>query len=172
MKKHKDGVIGSRSPRWAFMSRMVIPSKRPEAHEGDFYLSRLRILQTPWFGILLHHIGEPDNERDPHDHPWNFVSFIVKGGYREELHIYMGLLMHQRFFRYWKRFTWHKMDIEKAHRIIEVDPGTITLIFTGRRSREWGFWTPSGWVKWNEYLPAQEVPPAPPQPSPTRTAGP
>lgn len=28
----------------------------------------------------------------------------------------------------------------------------VTLVFVGRRRRQWGFSTPQGWKPWNEYL--------------------
>jgi hypothetical protein len=151
MKKHKDGVLGSRSPKWAFMSKMVIPSKRPDAREGDFYLARLRIIETPFFGVLLHRIGEPDNEPDPHDHPWNFKSIILRGSYLENVHPFPVMNPQHYFQRRWLCWSIHKMTTEKAHCIIQADPGTITLVLHGRRKRDWGFHTPSGWVNWREY---------------------
>jgi len=64
-------MSGKRSPRWAFMQGFQV------AQNGRPYLDRLRVLQTPWFSVLLHRIHEPDLDRDPHDHPWPFVSLIL-----------------------------------------------------------------------------------------------
>lgn len=36
------------------------------------------------FGAYLHHIDRPDPGFDLHDHPWPFVSIILRGGYTEE----------------------------------------------------------------------------------------
>jgi hypothetical protein len=47
------------------------------------YLIRYNLLSTPWFGIKLHKILISD-EACEHDHPWSFVSFILKGGYVEQ----------------------------------------------------------------------------------------
>ena len=65
--------------RWAFLSGLDIGAG------GDPYLDRLRIIQTPWFGLYLHHIHRPDREPDPHDHPWWFASLVLTGWYEEEL---------------------------------------------------------------------------------------
>jgi hypothetical protein len=35
-------------------------------------------------GIFLHVIHRNDDDRDPHDHPWDFTSVILKGGYVDE----------------------------------------------------------------------------------------
>lgn len=36
------------------------------------------------FPMVLHHFTAPDHG-DPHDHPWAFVSTILRGGYTEEI---------------------------------------------------------------------------------------
>lgn len=150
-------VSGRRSPKWAFMSKMVIPSKR---NTGELYLVRWRVIQTPWFGVFVHKINEPDFDRDCHDHPWNFTSIILRGGYTEEVwpvprHLFMPDTLGAApisYQRRWNLFSRHRMTTEKAHKIISVKPGTISLILVGRRFRDWGFWTPQGWVVWTEYL--------------------
>src|SRR6266404_3883909 len=35
-------------------------------------------------GLFLHVIHRNDDDRDPHTHPWNFTSLILKGGYLDE----------------------------------------------------------------------------------------
>jgi len=41
---------------------------------------------------------------------------------------------------------------EWAHRI-EIDPRRppVTLVLTGRRWRQWGFFARSGWIPWRRY---------------------
>ena len=140
-------MSNNHSPRWAFIQRLDIPDANDSSR---VYLRRRRLIQTPWFGVLWHRIFLPDSDRDPHDHPWPFASFVVRGGYREQ--IYPDPASLDRFIvRDWKRFSWHIVGTEAAHRIIHVSPGTITLILTGRRLREWGFWTSRGFVNWRSY---------------------
>lgn len=145
--KEGEQVTGQRSPRWALMKRMTIP-----CHDGLVYLARLRIVQTPWFGVYLHDIFEPDGDRDPHDHPWNFTSIVLRGGYTEVIHPVPHVdLRLNRYYRTWKRWSWHKMSTDQAHRICDLEPGTKTLILCGRRSRTWGFFTDEGWMEWSAY---------------------
>lgn len=66
--------------RWAFMGGFSITTK-----DGDPYLDRLRIVQTPVFGIYLHRVHGPDGQRHPHDHPWWFASVVISGGYVEQV---------------------------------------------------------------------------------------
>lgn len=139
------------SPRWALWRWFEIPDRNnPEV----VYLKRLRIIQTPWFAVYLHWIYLPDSDRDPHDHPWKFWSFILQGGYREFLWTSRydredNLLYHE--VNDWDQYSLHKMPIRYAHQIVSVEPGTVTLIITGKRHRIWGFWTPEGWVPYNKY---------------------
>lgn len=151
---NKQGTVtGSRSPRWALWSPMHI--KKPD---GSSYLRRLRIVETPWFGLLLHHIDGPDTEADPHDHPWWFASMVLRGGYTEAVWP-LASLQFGKVRNSWPRWTIHTMPLESAHRIINLDPGTITLVVHGRRVKNWGFWTwgknPGGdlrsWIPWTEY---------------------
>src|SRR3954452_12681330 len=72
-------LASNRSPRWAFMERFEVPNYDSDGN----YLTRWRIVQTPWFGVFLHRFDGPDPRPTLHDHPWNFVSFVVRGGYTE-----------------------------------------------------------------------------------------
>lgn len=139
-------VQGKRSPRWAINATMLIPCQ-----DGIPYLFRRRLIQTPWFGIYLHDIFEPDTDQDPHDHPWTFWALILRGAYTERHHPLPHVLPDQFHYHTWKRWSWHRMTRETAHRIVEAEPGLRTLIFVGKRHKDWGFYTKGGWVPWQEY---------------------
>ncbi len=47
------------------------------------YMARW-IWQTRWFTIRIHHIKRADADVELHDHPWSFISLILKGWYEEE----------------------------------------------------------------------------------------
>lgn len=138
--------------RWNFLTWADIPDAR---NPKMAYLRRLRILQTPWFALYLHWIFKTDDDRDPHDHPFVFRSFIVRGGYTERLwHIAPGKMRSIRCFdRRWNRFSWHKMDQRHAHMIQTIVPGTITFIVAGpkRENGRWGFYTERGFIPWKDY---------------------
>jgi hypothetical protein len=42
-----------------------------------------RAINTRFGGVKLHHILRSDDDRDLHDHPWSFLSIVLKGGYWE-----------------------------------------------------------------------------------------
>lgn len=140
-------VTGPRSPNWALFRKMVIP-----CNDGEIYLIRYRLVDTPWFGVYLHDIRKEDQDYDPHDHPWVFWSFILRGFYGEvwwrvkEGHAISG--MHASS---WRRWSLHKMTQDKAHKIHYAEPGTWSLIVRGRRNQSWGFYTQDGLVDWRDY---------------------
>jgi hypothetical protein len=132
---------------WAFLQGFQV------SKNGKPYLDRLRVIQTPWFSVLLHRIHEPDMDRDPHTHPWPFGSFILSGSYTER--IWYSLRRdgaHDEVRR--PRFSFHIMDRTAAHMITEVEGVLWTLVFTGPRHKDdWGFLGPgSRVVPWREYL--------------------
>ena len=146
----RNPVTGQRSSRWAFMQRFEIPDRRDRSRT---YLRRLRIVQTPSFGVYLHRIYLPDEDRDPHDHPWPFVSLVLGGGYVEE--VFEAASRRSADAETWKevrgRWSLHRMPLSLAHKITTLQPGTRTLVLVGRRRRQWGFWTRDRWVPWTEY---------------------
>lgn len=131
--------------RWAFWRWTITPS---------WYIIRLHLLKTPWFAIMLHWINRPDPEPHLHDHPVSFLSLILRGGYEEERERkesygdFWGAWPTVRLIRHrWANYI-HATD---KHRIVYVKPHTLTLCFAGPKVREWGFYTPSGFIPWKEY---------------------
>ena len=143
----EEETTGRRSPQWAFMSRLRI--MKPEV---GLYLDRLRIVATPRFGVYLHHIVQPDQDPDPHDHPWPFATVVLRGGYVEEFHSFPYVFgSRQPKNQVWRRWSCHRMGTETAHRITRLLGDTWTLVFVGRRRGTWGFWRGDAWLSWDEY---------------------
>lgn len=135
--------------RWNFMKWADIPDARDI---NRVYLRRLRVLQTPRFAIYLHFIYLPDEDRDPHDHPFNFWSFVVRGGYSERLWRIGSIPKPwQARTKTWRAGSLHRMGIDQSHMIDSLLPGTITLVLAGRKQKDWGFWTQHGYVSWRDY---------------------
>lgn len=89
--------------------------------------------------LRFHHLHLSDDDRALHDHPWDFVSVILAGGYREltptgaQDYRAPALVTHAA---------------EDLHRLELEDGGDVwTLVLTGRPRRRWGFALPDGsWV--------------------------
>jgi hypothetical protein len=141
--------------------------------DGSLYMRRYRLFgdQARWpslFGlnIMIHCIARPDEDRDPHDHPWGFLSFILRGGYVEER---WGASHHgprppsRSTLVIANRRAPLSFAFRRAtdlHRIVTLADGgpCWTVVITTRRSHEWGFWTEAGWIPHGAYLAERQFP--------------
>lgn len=117
---------------------------------GELYLQRWYILDTALFGLKLHKIVLSDQEC-VHDHPWDFISIILKGGYIEHVETPKELknwctkiektskIYHPGQILFRKAEHRHKLEIHQP---------CWTFVITLKRRRKWGFWTKSGWIHW------------------------
>lgn len=124
---------------------------------------RRRGVDLRLFGVYLHWLDQPDPGLDLHDHPWPFATFVVWGGYTEEAAdardapMFAALAEHhggctRGVVREWRRWSLHRIRMTEAHRITTVRPRTVTLVFRGRKSRQWGFYLPRvGYVDQRSY---------------------
>lgn len=142
--RETDLARGRPGTRWAFLEGLDIGA------DGDPYLDRLRIVQTPWFGIYLHHIHRPDRERDPHDHPWWFASLVLSGGYEETV-LPDKRNWRRAVVRRRPRWSLRCMPRRSAHMITSADGLLWTLVLTGPRRADWGFWHDGRFTPWREY---------------------
>lgn len=92
------------------------------------------------FSIRLHHwIGDDENM---HDHPWWFITFMVKGGYADRSPAPLGPdgyeimdIVNPGEFRF--------RPAEWRHRVtLDGGSDTWTVLLTGPRARDWGFYLP------------------------------
>jgi hypothetical protein len=141
--------------------------------KGDPYLVRYTLFSCKWFGVFLHKIMRSDSDRDLHDHPWSFWTFLLAGRYTEDVPLdnppmykpngcmytrprifAAGSLVRHRaedahcltLPRTWR---WDGLEGSK-----EPD-GFIpvwSLFIHGPRRREWGFHTAAGWIPWETYV--------------------
>jgi hypothetical protein len=117
-------------------------------------LTRYYLLATPWFSLYLHHLQASDEDRCFHDHPWSFVTFLLSSGYYEHC-LVPGYdageyRRHVQVRRWRRRFSVLYRPAEWQHRLELVRP-CWTLVLHFPRRRDWGFWTPTGWMDWRAY---------------------
>lgn len=132
---------------WGFLTG-YLPNGAPYEADGDWgiffshlkgYMKRL-LVKTPWGYLRFHRILRADNERVPHDHPFDFTSIILWGGYTEALVLPDG----SRVFLTFRIGDLLQRKAEEAHSIVHVLPGTLTMVFGGRKKKELGFYTDKG----------------------------
>lgn len=137
-----------RTRKWAVMEKFEIPN----FDDPGNYLTRWRVLETPWFGVYLHRIDTPDSRPTLHDHPWNFTALLLRGGYIER-----RLDPHTMQVDEHRRVRWvNRMRSHDAHAIVQLlRVPTWTLLFVGARRRTWGYLEPldpaAGAWMWTEF---------------------
>lgn len=102
-----------------------------------------RIILGP---LRIHVFHRGDADPDCHDHPADFWTF--------------PLVSYVEGFpdgstRIVKAFRLHHRRAEFAHRVIGPAGGQgqiASVLWWGRKRREWGFHTPAGWMPWREYV--------------------
>ena len=103
-----------------------------EAH----YLNRW-VFECRWFSIRLHHWIGDDDQRNPHDHPWWFLSIVLWGelydnGQRRRApaaHVYPD-----------------------CHTHTVKSKNAWTLLLTGPPVRKWGFYVNGEFIPKREYF--------------------
>jgi hypothetical protein len=123
--------------------RIVMDRIHDEPYLTRYYLF---LKDRKWFpfNIFLHnfHKGDPD---DLHDHPWPYITVILKGGYWE--HQASGE-------RKWRSPGTIRIAGSSSLHRIELEPGTDvwTLFIPGPQLREWGFIDNGEWKQHEQYL--------------------
>jgi hypothetical protein len=110
------------------------------------------------FAIRLHNWLGDDDHRAYHDHPYWFLTIVLKGGYTDvspkketwEYPLDTPIeVVHKDILRIGSiRFR----PAEFKHSVQDVIPGTWTLLISGKPSRRWGFWVGGKLIKRDKYF--------------------
>lgn len=129
-------ILLIRNTKKKILYRTILPKAGAYADTVP-YLIRYTIIKNKYFSIKIHKalISDPD---DLHDHPWNYLSIILWGGYWERTanpNHWSGF--NQKWYRpgsilYRKGNRPHKL-------VIPEGKFSVSLIFVGRRYRDWGY---------------------------------
>lgn len=132
------------------------------SNAGAPYLRRYTLLWTPLFRIYIHEILKSDEDRALHDHPWPFVSFILRGGYVEHRPAGARWCWPGRVIVH-RAADLHRIELRKIMSgiygyVLPVEIPAWTLVLCGPKCRKWGFMTPLGWLDADEYARIMERP--------------
>lgn len=136
--------------------------------DGSLYMERFIVWQRKdedHRHVRLHHIVTEDRDIHFHDHPFDFHSLVLTGGYIEARPIMRGpcfIKPNEEFelipqsreeftitFRGAGSINYrHACD---RHRILHVQENTWTLVFASPLRQWWGFYTPLGKIHWRDY---------------------
>lgn len=111
----------------------------------------------PWFkdcGVYLHRIDRADEDRHCHNHPYNFGSLILSGGYCQAVWTPDGVKN-----QWFKPLQWSHMPRSLFHRVQYLpDWKCWTLFFAGKphwmpdgKTHKWGFVVDGQFVDWLTY---------------------
>jgi len=101
------------------------------------------VLFTPWGMLRLHHIMRSDSREHHHDHPMDFMSFILWGGYIE--------YRPDQPPRTFRPGSINTRKAEDLHSLELLGKSAWTFVIAGPVRRQWGFATEDGWIKAGEY---------------------
>lgn len=148
--------------RWGFRFKVIGSEEVGElGNVKRTLLIRVYLLNTKFFGIYLHYHINPDGAREPHNHPWSFITICLKGGYTESVYR-PGIFGSEAAIAIpaqLDRIVRGSIRVRKfshIHKVVVIKPETITLILRGPKvGREWGFFsytmfTPSSYYAPNE----------------------
>jgi hypothetical protein len=136
----------------------LIPDRRTGAEYMHRYYLFLKDRKRFPFNVTLHKIVRSD---DPifHDHPWPYMTIVLKGGYYEHTPVFdKDGKKFAEFTRWCGPGTIIKRKAHELHWLeLEGNQPVTTLFIMGPQQREWGFLTESNtgnqhWVKHDNYL--------------------
>lgn len=147
---------------------------------GEPYLIRFYLFWFLGFSLKLHIIIRSDAERELHDHPWDYLSYMISGGYKEETPIMNAFLeplnritisqgLPPKHFRLGdpteknyiapRSLCFHKAP--HPHRLELFESGrqgntklyepAVTLVLSYPRKRVWGFYGKDKWIRHDAY---------------------
>lgn len=131
--------------------------------EADAYLRRWWLIPRNRFvNVYLHYFTRGDDDRALHDHPWPFISIMLRGQYLALTAKGVDPLTHARMTTAEREantcFTLRQPGNvgfylpTHSHRVELIDNAPCwTLVVTGPRLRNWGFWCKQGWVHWRRF---------------------
>lgn len=123
---------------------------------APYMLRWFLIPRNPWFNVYLHKFLRDDDDRALHDHPWNFLSFMLKGAYVETRPCgFMGGRYVEHRQRCAPSIAYRRATDRHCVTLLKDQAGNPipcwTVVVTGPKLREWGFWCPKGFVVWQKF---------------------
>lgn len=143
--------LGTRTPEKKKIRPFQIRWREPLGNKDCPYAFRWTI-NLKWFAIRVHQWIKTEDSRNMHDHPWDFYTLVVKGGYTDisewptvaaqQAAGYPIKIVDVTEIRRDKlsfgSIRW-RPAIHKHY--VEVNPGGCwTVLLTGPVVRKWGYW--------------------------------
>ena len=148
MRKYiRSGLV--RLLRWVCVTEYIGQEECPLMMRWEFL--KIGPRERPWFKAMIHCFPPNVTDADPHDHPRDFITLILTGGYfNTEWENYGGKVVPT--IEWLGRGELRFRRATHMH-ITETDErGAWTLVVMGPERRAWGFLRADVWWKWKEYV--------------------
>ena len=109
--------------------RKVLPHKELGWADIEEEFTRFTLFRCPWGAMYLHRLKAQKIPPQCHDHPWSFVTIILKGGYSE---------FHDGEWVWRRPGSILYRPAEWSHNVVTRDVAW-SIVFVSRKHREWGF---------------------------------
>lgn len=120
-----------------------------EGPDREPYLTRYYLHKEDELKIYVHQFHRSDQDRDMHCHPWPFTSVILAGGYTEYVPGASRVCVPGDVVRR-KAEDCHRVELFQDADGKEIE--TWTMVYVGKKCRDWGFHTDKGWVFHRDYF--------------------
>ncbi len=144
-------------------NRLFKSEKITGTDPSDLLLVRWFLLRFRKHRLLLHHFRRSDAD-DPHSHPWDFWSLVIRGGYFEFVpdkaeNDPRPIGQRRLVGKWYGPGSILYRRAEHVHRV-ELPPGRTswTIVFTFPKRREWGFFTRVGYKPWRVFFAENNIP--------------
>ena len=119
--------------------------------DGLDYLERYTIVWTPFFKVYMHNILRSDLDRNLHNHPWHFLTILLKGSYKETLKIIKNQTSFKEKVQVYGPGSTLFRPAHHYHRI-ELGEETVTsIVIAGPKFQDWGFLVDNKLIPHKEY---------------------
>lgn len=119
--------------------------KRIESKTGELHFLRYRLFSSPWFRIYIHKICLSDYDLHCHNHPWNFISLILKGIYKQKI------ISLYEYYKICFPFNIFRLKRDEFHHLTLLNGPVWTIVFAYGQYHEWGYLTESGFCDHKTY---------------------
>jgi hypothetical protein len=139
-------VVLIRAIRW--FKRWTLSNGVYVGWRGCNFVRRWSIVAPSGRGLRIHHFLPSTVEFTAHDHPWAFVTLVLRGGYVDITSRNGQELARDKVRAPGIRYR----DRHHEHRTITGPEGAWTVVINGPTLRTWGFWSAAGqWLPWRAY---------------------
>ncbi len=137
-------------------------------NNNEVFLVRYIFFKSKAFSIYIHRFLHSDADA-PHNHPWDFYTYVVENGYQEYFYdISKPIVEKNEFKSFWtmsinlrkpgslafrKATDIHRVILPKTYTLEEIEQAPLSICLMLRRKQNWGYWKNGCFfIDWREYL--------------------